>query len=300
MRTPRHLSSRLLPAAALAVASLALAGPAAAQTSPGPNAVYWNGTARGASPERPGVLVNDVAGEPPARLAQIQWTEWGGNVAQATANLYLYLPRSRQAVPVHVTLERKVNCAGWNVYTAWTLTLPPGRKQPPGFGPVRIRRAPCSPGPCPLLRMRCTHDGQDQSLAHYTRVPLGAGGRFFDLRWRSSGATATGRGIFRRSRRFGAPPGHTDPWIYPVKVQLSDLRWCGFRIVHSKMTLTAYGDGTHRDYDLSGRRRVRPPESVRRRLLRAIDRRGATRRADTYTTPGCEPSRAAPPPPPVP
>lgn len=220
-------------------------------------------------------------------LDEIQWSTWGGPKATGTAiggrNCRRYDNTTRTIVsigpaggsPVTVTLSGSTHCAGYTIYTAYSLALAPGAAEPAGWPHLKSGRFPCnvsapgcsshlspgrlrakSPTDCRLGLKRLT--GERKVSARWKpHTPPGQE----PSRRRLLAAVWTGWGDIRTVGRGAMLDQHDGrrglllDYLWPGKVELSDPTWCprlgeldpgdsyGNAFVYTSLRLTLYGNG---------------------------------------------------------
>lgn len=287
-------SARL--AALAASLAIAVAAPGAAADTGASPTTYVPGSTMERSHERPSTLrVNlehrekpvvhaDMAGfGPTLDIAGLVWTGWGAETASARGRLTYHWSQSgspRGPVDVEVTMREPVDCHGWRIYSRYTIAVLPGAAIPAGFGDVAINRSVergCHPMQrwCDLPATSCSGVGGYFTLAFLSKANAGFTWRGFDSR------EAVGVGFLHRVRPFGYPRGLVKQWTYPVRVRLTEPRWCNGMVTYTKVVTELFGTGARFSWNRGGDPEGTAPRGeIRRRLLRDVGRDGVRKRTD--------------------
>jgi hypothetical protein len=186
-------------------------------------------------------------------VRRIQWSSWGGPVAEGRGEVTL-LDGQGSTSPVTVTLGGLKNCAGFQVYTTYSLALVPGSQEPPNFAMGDRGTFPCTLSLAGGYRgnrlgrnANCINGLWDPSkdFGYAPWVPKAPDPNWLlcQLQFKAWGSPTTiGTGTIRRQRQV---KGRHE---WPIKIVVSRPIWCpkagqgfGGAITYSRVKVTLKG-----------------------------------------------------------
>lgn len=187
-------------------------------------------------------------------VRRIQWSSWGGPVAEGRGGVTL-LDGQGSTSPVTVTLGGLEDCAGYRVYTTYSVALVPGSQEPRNFAmgdqgtfPCRLSLAGGYAGNRLGRNANCIDGLWDPAKEYGSApwVPRSPDPNWLLCRLQFDGwgsPIATGTGTIRRQRKVKGR------YEWPIRIVISRPIWCpnagqgfGGAITYSRVKVTLKGN----------------------------------------------------------